>query len=135
NLAIVRTEWFSAHNLNIRHEIRESDFIQTWGSAPSRIKNLSSVNYSLPLFKMLTLGIGGNYGQKNKYGEVDKYGYDTSLTVRLFQNVNATFYAARNRDEFRNTNDLAYMLINITFPEKSQFVTAYADTTNQTRRI
>ncbi len=135
NLAIVRSEWFSAHNLNVRHEVRESDFIQTWGAAPSRIKNLSAINYSLPLFKMLTLGVGGNYGQKNKYAEADKYGYDASLTVRIYQNINATLYAARNRDEFKNISDLAYMLINITFPEKSQFVTGYADTSNETRRL
>lgn len=135
NLAIVRNEWFSAHNLNIRHEVRESDFVQTWNSAPQRIKNLSAINYSLPLFKMLTVGVGANYGEKNKYGEVDRYGYDASLTVRLFQNINATIYAARTRDEFRNTNDLAYMLVNIAFPEKAQYVTAYADTTNQTRRV
>lgn len=135
NLAIVRNEWFSAHNLNIRHEIRESDFIQTWNSSPVRVKSLSAINYSLPLFKVLTLGVGGNYGEKNKYGEVDRYGYDASLTVRLFQNINATIYAARTRDEFRNVNDLAYMLVNITFPEKAQYVTAYADTTNQTRRL
>lgn len=135
NLALVRNEWFSAHNLNIRHELREDDFIQTWGSAPARIKNLSAINYSLPLFKMLTLGVGGNYGQKNEYGEVDKYGYDASLTVRLFSNINATIYAARNRDEFRNVSDLAYMLVNITFPETAQYVTAYADTSNKTRRL
>ncbi len=135
NLAIVRNEWFSAHNLNIRHEKREADFIQTWGATPQRIKNLSAINYSLPLFKMLTLGVGGQYGEKNKYGEVDRYGYDASLTIRLFNNINATVYASRTRDEFRNTNDLAYMMVNITFPEKAQYVTAYADTSNQTRRL
>jgi outer membrane usher protein FimD/PapC len=56
NLSIIRPEWFSAHNLNIRHEIREADFIQTWGAQPLRVKNLTSVYYSLPIYELLTLG-------------------------------------------------------------------------------
>lgn len=135
NLSIIRPEWFSAHNLNIRHEVREADFIQTWGNQPVRVKNITSLHYSLPIFELLTLGVGGNYGQKNKYGEVDRYGYDASLNIRLFSNVNATLYASRNRDEFRQSYDMAYLLVNITFPEKAQYITAYADTTNQTRRL
>lgn len=135
NLSIVRPQWFSAHNLNIRHEVRQDDFIQTWGGTPQRLKNLTSVHYSLPIFSLLTLGVGGNYGEKNERGEVDKYGYDASLSVRLLSNVNATVYAARNRDEFGETNDMAYLLVNIAFPEKNQYLTAYADTSNQTRRL
>jgi len=135
NLSIVKPQWSSAHNLNIRFEKRDSDFIQTWESTPARIKNLYAINYGLPLFNRLTLGLGGNYGQKNDQGEVDKYGYDMSLTMRILSNINATIYAARNRDEFRNVNELAYMMVNITFPEKAQYITAYADVTNHTRRL
>lgn len=135
NLSVIRPEWASAHNLNIRYEKRDSDFIQTWESNPARIKNLYALNYGLPIMSRLTLGVGGNYGQKNDQGEVDKYGYDMSLTMRILSNINATLYAARNRDEFRNVNDLAYMMVNITFPEKAQYITAYADVTNQTRRL
>lgn len=135
NLAILGNNWFSAHHLNIKAEKRENNFVQTYDSNPSFIKNLYSLNYSLPLFSSLTLSMGGHFGEKDDEGVANRYGYDASLGVRLFSNLTATLYAARNRDEFNNVNEIAYLFLNITFPEKDQYINAFAETTSQTKRI
>lgn len=135
NLVTMSGSSRGAHHLNLRYEIRNADFIQTWDSTPQQIKNLYSLHYSLPLSSKYTMGIGGNYGEKNEYAKTNSYGMDLSLSGRFFNNVTASFYGARNRSEFGTDSTLAYLLMTISFPDKYQYLTAYADIENRSQRL
>lgn len=135
NLSLIRPRWFAAHNLNLRHEFRNKEFVQTWDSVPGRIKSLTSLYYSLPLMDSLTLGLGANYGKKNKNALNDRYGFEGSLTANFFKDINTTFYFSTSKDEMNQRNDMTYLMVYISLPDKNQYITGYADLKNNTQRI
>lgn len=135
NLSVFKPENYATHHLNLRFELRQNEFIQTFGASPSRIKNLTSIYYSFPVLKTFTWGVGAHYGQKNERGISDRQGIESSLNIRVNSRINATFYAARTKDEMKIKNDLAYLMVNISFPENNQYVTGYVDVKSDTQRL
>lgn len=135
NVSVFRPEKHSTHHLNLRFEVRQNDFIQTYGAAPSRIKNLSSIYYSFPVVKKFTWGVGAHYGQKNDRGVTDRKGVETSLNLRVSSLINTTIYLSKNQDEMNRKNDLAYLMVNISLPENNHYVTGYVDMKNDTQRM
>lgn len=135
NSSIFRPQRNATHHLNLRFELRQNEFIQTYGGSPSRIKNLASFHYSFPFLKRVVWGIGGRYGQKNDQGLTDQYGVETSFNIRATDNINATLFLSKSRDELYRDNELAYIMVHITLPERNQYVSGYTDIKNATQRL
>lgn len=65
----------------------------------------------------------------------NRYGFDTTLNLRLFEHHNLSFFVGRNRTEYKQWNDVAYAFLTITIPEKNDFVSALYDQQQKSTRV
>lgn len=128
-------KWYETNSLGLRFEQRSKKFQSSIFDSLNAVKNNYSANYALPVANAFTISVGGNYGDMYDNSLADRYGYDTTLSIRLFDRHNLSFFAGRNRDEFKNWNDVAYVFLTITFPDSNDFVTAFHDKEQKTSRL
>lgn len=126
--------WYESHSLNARIEYRSPWFNENGDAIINRFDYIATTSYSIPFMEKFNISIGGNY-QHPRIGDVAKYGFDTSITSRIFNSSSLTFYYARTRDENRLWNTQLYMFLNFTFGESSTFSSAFYDKTSQTKRL
>jgi outer membrane usher protein FimD/PapC len=126
--------WYQTHTLGLRYENRAAGFRASPIDVMSSSKNVYSGSYTIPIANVLTASVGGNYGDLRDNSLNDRYGFDTTLNLRIFNNNNLSFFVSRNRDEYKVWNDVAYVFLTITFPESNNFLTAlYDQQSNKTK--
>jgi outer membrane usher protein len=128
-------KWFNSHTIGLRFENRSERFRTSLLDSLGTVKNNYAANYSLPLTNLLSLAVGGNYGDVRDNSLEDRYGTDVSLNFRLFQRHNLSLYVSRQRDEFKNWNDVAYAFVTITLPDSNSFVSGLYDQQQKSGRI
>ncbi len=126
--------WFETNSLGLRYEQRSRKFKSSIFDSLNSVKNAYSANYALPLANAFTISVGGNYGDMYDNSLADRYGFDTTLSIRILNRHNISFFVGRNRDEFKNWNDIAYVFLTITFPDSNDFLTAFYDKEEKTSR-
>lgn len=129
------TNWYNSQSVGLRWEHRSLDFRNLATAQSSAIQNNYSANYTLPIPNLLTISVGGNYGDVRDNSLEDRYGFDTTLTARIFDHHNLSFFLGRTRDEFRRWNDVAYVFLTITFPGSNNFLSAFYDQTQKLSRL
>lgn len=127
--------WFETNSLGLRYENRSRKFQSSIFDSTNSVKNAYAANYALPVANLFTVSVGGNFGDMYDNSLADRYGFDTTLSFRLFERHNLSFYVARNRDEYKNWNDVAYVYLTITFPDSNDFLTTYYDKEQKTSRL
>ncbi len=127
--------WFETNSLGLRYEQRSRKFQSSIFDSLNSVKNAYSANYALPLANAFTISVGGSYGDMYDNSLSNRYGYDSTLSIRIFNRHNLSFFAGRNRDEFKNWNDVAYVFLTITFPDSNDFMTAFYDKEQKTSRV
>jgi outer membrane usher protein len=127
--------WFNSQSLGLRFENRSQDFRSSLIDQKAVVKNSYSINYTLPLISLMTLSLGGNYGEVRDNALHDRLGYDATINIRLFDHHNLSLFIGRTRDEFKNWNDVAYAFLTITLPESSNFVTTLYDHQQKSTKI
>lgn len=120
-------KWFDSHTLGLRYEYRSIDFKSTLLDLATEVQNAYAATYTLPITSLMTLSVGGNFGDVRNNNLEDRYGYDASLSFRLFNQHNVSLYMSRNRDEFKRWNDVAYVFFTFMFPESNNFVSGLYD--------
>ena len=128
-------KWYDSHTLSLRYESRDENFRTTREDASSLVQNVYAANYTIPVSNVLTFSVGGNYGDVRDNDLENRYGYDANLSFRLFNHHNVSFYASRNRDEFKNWNDVAYIFLTISIPESNHYVSSLYDQKEQNLRV
>lgn len=127
--------WYETNSLALRWEQRSRKFQSSIFDTVNAVKNAYSANYALPVANAFTIAFGGNYGDMYDNSLADRYGYDTTLSIRIFNRHNLSFYAGRNRDEFKHWNNIAYVFLTITFPDSNDFMTAFYDKEQKASRL
>lgn len=127
--------WYQTNSIGLRYEKRSRKFQSSIFDSLNSVKNAYSANYALPVANLFTISVGGNYGDMYDHSLADRYGFDTTLSIRILNRHNLSFYMGRNRDEYKNWNDVAYVFLTITFPDSNDFVTAFHDKENKTSRV
>ncbi|MES2527068.1 MAG: hypothetical protein V4598_08265 [Bdellovibrionota bacterium] len=127
--------WFETNSLGLRYEQRSRKFKSSIFDSLNSVKNAYSANYALPVASAFTISVGGNYGDMYDNSLSDRYGYDTTLSIRMFNRHNLSFFVGRSRDEFKNWNDIAYVFVTITFPGSNDFMTGFYDKEQKTSRV
>lgn len=127
--------WFETNSLSLRWEQRSRKFQSSIFDALNAVKNAYAANYALPVANAFTVAFGYNHGDMYDNALSDRYGFDTTLSLRIFDRHNLSFFVGRNRDEFRNWNDIAYVFLTITFPGSNDFVTAFHDQKQNSSRV
>ncbi len=128
-------KWFHSQTLAIRYESRSEGFITSLMDTNSPVKNNYSANYTVPISNLLTFSVGGNYGEVRGENLADRYGHDVNLSFRISNHHNIAFYASRNRDEFKNWNDLAYVYLTLSIPESNHYVSGLYDQKLKSTRV
>lgn len=128
-------KWFQSQSLGLRYENRSTDFRTTGTDSQASIQNFYAANYTLPLARVMTLSLGGNYGDVRNNDLENRIGYDATANFRLFEHHNLSFFVGRARDEFKKYNDTAYVFLTITFPQSSDFVSAFHDIQRKNTRV
>ena len=126
--------WYDSHTLSTKIEYRSPWFNEAGSLINNRFDIITNASYSVPLFEKFSLSIGGNY-QHPRIGDTGKFGYDTSLTSRLFTSSSLTFYLARSRNENKTWETQLYCFLNIAFGESSTYVSAFYEKGSQTKRL
>lgn len=127
--------WFDSHTLSLRYENRSRDFKTQLTDVSTSIQNAYAANYTIPVSNILTFSLGGNYGDVRNNLLEDRYGYDVNLSFRVMNNHNIAFYVSRNRDEFKNWNDVAYVFLTISIPESNSYVSSLYDQQQKNIRV
>ena len=127
--------WFQSHSLGLRYENRDDNFRSTLYDLSSIVKNNYAASYALPIANSMTFSVGVNYGDVRDNTLTDRYGFDSTLNFRVLSHHNLSIFLGRNRDEYKNWNDVAYFFLTITFPEKNDFVSALYDQQLKSTRI
>lgn len=129
------TRWYETNSLAIRFEQRSRKFQSSLFDSINAVKNTYSANYTLPVANAFTIALGGTLGDMYDNSLSNRYGYDTTLSIRLFDRHNLSFFVGRNRDEFKTWNDVAYVFLTITFPDSNDFLTAFYDKEQKSSRL
>lgn len=120
-------KWFDSHTLNLRYENRGENFKTTLFDFSSTVQNAYAINYAIPVSSIATVSLGGNYGDVRNNDLENRYGFDSNISFRVLNQHNISLYVARNRDEFKNWNDVAYVFFTFMFPESNNFVSGLYD--------
>ena len=126
--------WYDSHTLTTKVEYRSPWFTEVGDEFENRFDVITTVSYSVPLFEKFNVALGGNY-QNPRNGNEARFGYDTSLTAKVFESSSLTFYFARNRDDNKLWSTQMYVFLNITFGESSTFASAFYEKESQTKRL
>lgn len=127
--------WFDSHTLFLRYENRSEDFKASLLDLSSSVQNAYAANYTIPVTNLLTFSVGGNYGDVRNNQLENRYGYDLNLSFRVFNHHNIALYASRNRDEFKQWNDVAYVFLTLSIPESNDYVSALYDQKQKSTRV
>lgn len=127
--------WFQTNSLSLRYEQRSKRFQSSIFDSVNAVKNAYAINYALPVANAFTVSVGGNYGDMYDNSLENRYGYDTTLSLRIFDRHNISFFVGRNRNEFGDWNDIAYAFLTITFPDSNDFLTAFHDKEENSTRL
>ena len=127
--------WFDSHSIGLRYENRSEEFKSGLLDQFSKLKDTYAATYTLPVASVMTMSVGGNYGNVRDNALADRYGYDMTLNIRVLQHHNLSFYMGRTRDENKQWNDVGYVFLTITFPESNNFLSALYDKESKTSRL
>lgn len=128
-------DWFANHSFGLRYEHRDEEFRSSLLDTMSVVQNNYAANYALPLAKFLTVAVGGNYGDVRDNKLSDRYGFDSTLNMRLFDKHNLSFFVGRNRNENKVWNDIAYVFLTITFPDSNDFLSTFYDQQQKNTKV
>lgn len=128
------TKYLQSHSIALRFENRTEDFKSHVRDATSVVKDQYAISYSLPIANMLSLSIGCNYGNVRNNALSDRYGYDSTLNLKLSNRMNLAAFVSRNRNENKAWNDSAHFFLTINFPSNSDFITTLYDQQNKSTR-
>jgi len=121
--------------LNLRFEKRDQKFNEGLNYTLGRFKYNSSIAYSSPLFSWASLGIGFNYSKPFAKNFEEKYGFDASVTGRVFKASSMTLFLSSTRDEYKKWNQFFYVFLNFSFDEGYSYVSSFYDSNSQTKRL
>jgi outer membrane usher protein len=127
--------WFDSHTLSLRYENRSKDFKTQLTDVASVVQNVYAANYTIPVSNILTFSLGGNYGDVRNNDLNNRYGYDANLSFRIMNHHNLAFYVSRNRDEFKQWNDVAYVFLTISLPDSNSYVSSLYDQKQENLRV
>lgn len=126
---------FNAYTLILRHQLFGQGFITRDNGFSNALKSRSQVSVTLPVKERLTVSLGAQYGSVRNPTDSDRYGFDSTLNIRVMNNLNLSMFASRLRDERRQWNDVAYAFLTWTFDGSGHLVNAFHDVENQTTRV
>ncbi len=126
---------YGSHSLGLRYEHRDEEFRSSLFDTLSVVQNNYSVNYALPVTGLFTVALGANYGDVRDNSLSDRYGFDTTLNMRLMDKHNLSFFVGRNRNENKVWNDVAYVFLTITFPDSNDFLSAFYDQQQKSTKV
>lgn len=128
-------KWYDSHTLALRFENRSSRFKTSILDTSSIVQNNYAANYTIPVSNLFTFSLGGNYGDVRNNNLENRYGYDANISFRLLNHHNIAFFASRNRDEFKNWNDVAYIFLTFSIPESNSYVSGLYDQEQKSTRV
>lgn len=120
-------QWYFSQSLGLRYEHRSEEFRNNIFDVRSAVQNNYSANYALPISGQMTIAFGGNLGDVRDNSLENRYGFDTTINLRIFDRHNLSMFVGRNRDENKVWNDVAYVFLTITFPESNDFISTFYD--------
>lgn len=126
--------WYDSHSLTSKLEYRSAYFNEVGENFKNRFNLTGTLSYSVPLFEILNLAVGGTY-QNPTLAPNPRLSFNGSLTTKIFDSSSLTFYASRSRDEFKNWSNQMYFFFNMTFGESSTFASAFYERESQTKRL
>ncbi len=128
-------KWFQSHTLGLRYENRSEEFTAGLRDFNSKVQNTYAGSYTIPVASLFTASVGANYGDVRNNALADRYGYDLTLNIRLFNHHNLSFFIGRNRDENKIWNDVGYVFLTITLPESNDFISALYDREQKSSKL
>lgn len=126
---------FNTYSLILRQQFFGNGFTTKDNTFSNTLKTRSQISISLPLRERLSVSLGAHYGKIRNPNDSDRYGFDSTLSIRVLNNLNLSFYASRLRDERRRWNDTAYAFLTWSFDGSGHLVNAFHDFEAQTSRV
>lgn len=133
-LNLFGSQWYDSHTFNARIEYRSPWFNESGEYFLNRFDYSGTANYSVPLFEKFNISAGGNISHP-RVGDTNKYGFDASITSRIFNASSLTAFYGRTRDENRLWSTQLYFFLNISFGESSTFASAFYEKSSDTKRL
>ncbi len=128
-------KWYQSHSLIMRYENRSDFFKNSLLDLASAVQNNYAANYTLPLSNLMTFSAGVNYGDVRNNTLSDRRGFDTTINLRVLDYHNLSLFIARTRDENKVWNDVAFLFLTISIPEKNAFVSSLYDQQQKNSRL
>lgn len=131
----IGTELFSTYTFTVRHERFAPGFRSNLLTLNQTLKSQWQTNVTIPIREILTASVGASYGQVRNDELANRRGWDAALNLRAWRNLNLNFFVSRNRDEFKNWNDIAYVFFTWTFDGANHLVSGFHDFENRVNRV
>jgi outer membrane usher protein len=126
---------FESYTLTLRHERYSDGFKNQKYQGFSSLRSQYQANITLPVRELFTLSVGGSRAQLRDSSLADRQGFDTTINIRAFRNLNLNLFASRTRDEHRKMNTIAYAFFTWTFDQANHFVSGFHDLENKSNRL
>lgn len=126
--------WYDSHVVTGKVEYRSAYFNENGEKFRNAFDYTGSLNYTVPFLKRFNISVGGSY-QNPVTVDYGRIGYNASLTTQLFDSSSLSFFAGRNRDEFKEWSNQLYFFFNMSFGASSTFVSAFYDKESDTKRL
>lgn len=131
----IGTELFSTYTFTLRHERFAPGFQTSPFVVGQTLRSQWQANVTLPVREVLTASVGTSLGKVRDDTLSDRMGWDAALNLRAWRNLNINFFVSRNRDEFKNWNDIAYMFFTWTFDGANHLINGFHDFENRVNRL
>ena len=126
--------WYDTHTFTAKVEYRTPWFNENGENFANRFDILTNLSYSVPIFEKFNFSLGGNY-QNPKIADNAKFGFDTSMTAKVFDSSSLTFFWSRNRDDQKVWSTQLYFFLNITLGDHATFASAFYDKMSESKRL
>jgi outer membrane usher protein len=133
-LNLFGSQWYDSHTFNARIEYRSLWFNEAGEQFLNRFDYIGTASYSVPFLERFNVSLGGNISHP-RIGDINKIGFDTSVTSRIFNGSSLTAFYGRTRDENKLWSTQLYVFLNISFGESASFASAFYEKSSETKRI
>lgn len=128
-------KYFNGLSTIIRYENFENDFNNTYTVTTNKIKESLDLSFSLPLFKKLTLNLGGGIATYQNNNLPKRRRVNLTANWRVLRSLNINFFTSKLRDFSGEDALSSSVFLTWSFDNSNKYVTAYRDIENEQTRI
>lgn len=133
-LTQIGRSWSDAYQVALQYDYRERTYQNSNTSRENLVASNLRAQFSMPIARGLTASLGYKLSEMRD-DLARRYSQELGLNTRINNRVSVSLFASRNRNEFKEWSNQAYVFLTYSMPRKSQYAQALYNTQNNSSRV